>query len=434
MCDSPMQHMISNTAVKVARLSVILATGVLIMKCILALPLAQIALSHILSSFSRSTMSKNHLVIINDRNHDFVTSFNLNGGLWSKLRQAGIVNKIAEAKIRHNKIEHDQKRALLDYMATRPQSDYNAFIQCLYDDNQPDTAFRFACPTFHPVDLSEKFDLMYAYVERRLRVTGSRNWLVLSSEMADGDILRHKAVLLTFRYNFLQDKLKYFDWTFVIEGYDEHQRLEHVKRYADHNKIDSAPFARMLNEQNVRDLYNNSLNLTLLCILREEDTQVSSTRTELYTLIHNIIRRKASERMDSTPKKVEDLLLRPLYNLAFETYQKNDWVDAFDGRPYPGADWVDALDGRPYAGAGWVGALNGRPYPGAGWVDALAGRPYPGAGWAVVEAALVHLSIQSCHMEEVGWYLYGKACIHTTNDYGEENQASYDDPYNGTPE
>ncbi|ELU15669.1 hypothetical protein CAPTEDRAFT_208219 [Capitella teleta] len=144
--------------------------------------------------------------------------------------------------------------------------------------------------------------------------------------LIQGDILRHKTLLITSRFNFLQNKLAFFESTFTVEGYDKEEQLKHVKRYAEHKNIASAPFESMLKDKSIRDLCSNPLNLTLLCLLREEDTQLRITRTALYTSIHRIIRRKAGERMDLTEAEVEESLLRPLYQFAFEAHQKNETV------------------------------------------------------------------------------------------------------------
>ncbi|ELU08487.1 hypothetical protein CAPTEDRAFT_208074 [Capitella teleta] len=146
----------------------------------------------------------------------------------------------------------------------------------------------------------------------------------LLDQLIQGNILRNKTLLITSRPKYLQDKLKYFDSTFTLEGYDRQEQLEHVRRYAEYKKVESAPFESMLNEDNVSDLCNNPLNLTLLCLLREEDTQWLSSRTDLYTSIHNVLKRKASERLHLSPVEVEDLLLRPLYRLAFEAHKRNE--------------------------------------------------------------------------------------------------------------
>ncbi|ELT99243.1 hypothetical protein CAPTEDRAFT_201857 [Capitella teleta] len=126
--------------------------------------------------------------------------------------------------------------------------------------------------------------------------------------LIQGDILRHKTLLITSRFNFLQNKLSFFDSKFKVQGYDEEEQLQHVKRYAKHKNIASAPFESMLKDKSIRDLCSNPLNLTLLCLLREEDTQLRITRTALYTSIHRIIRRKAGERMDLTEAEVEESL------------------------------------------------------------------------------------------------------------------------------
>ncbi|ELT98313.1 hypothetical protein CAPTEDRAFT_186473 [Capitella teleta] len=147
-------------------------------------------------------------------------------------------------------------------------------------------------------------------------------------QLIEGKLLKHKTLLLTSRPNFLKNKLLHFHSTATVEGYNEKEQLEHVRRYAEHKKIASAPFESLIKEESVRDLCNNPLNLTLLCLLREEeeDTQLMLTRTALYTEIHGMITRKAGERLELTEAEVEELLLRPLYQFAFEAYRKNETV------------------------------------------------------------------------------------------------------------
>ncbi|ELU15937.1 hypothetical protein CAPTEDRAFT_213159, partial [Capitella teleta] len=145
-------------------------------------------------------------------------------------------------------------------------------------------------------------------------------------QLIEGKLLKHKTLLITSRPNFIKNKLLHFHSTATVEGYNEKEQLEHVRRYAEHKKIASAPFESLIKEESVRDLCNNPLNLTLLCLLREEDTQLMNTRTALYTAIHRIIKQKAANRLNLTPEKVEESLLRPLYQFAFEAHQKNETV------------------------------------------------------------------------------------------------------------
>ncbi|ELT98760.1 hypothetical protein CAPTEDRAFT_204371 [Capitella teleta] len=144
--------------------------------------------------------------------------------------------------------------------------------------------------------------------------------------LIEGDILRHKTLLITSRPNFLQNKLSLFDSKFKVEGYDIREQLQHVERYAAHQNIASAPFESMLEEESIIDLCSNPLNLTLLCLLREEDTQLRITRTALYTSIHRIIKQKAAKRLNLIEAEVEESLLRPLYRFAFEAHRKNETV------------------------------------------------------------------------------------------------------------
>ncbi|ELU15272.1 hypothetical protein CAPTEDRAFT_193746 [Capitella teleta] len=145
-------------------------------------------------------------------------------------------------------------------------------------------------------------------------------------QLIEGKRLKHKPLLVTSRPNFLENKQQHFESRFKVEGYNYRERLEHVKRYAEHKNIASAPFESMLEEESIIDLCSNPLNLTLLCLLREEDTQLRITRTALYTSIHRIIKQKAAKRLKLTEAEVEESLLRPLYQFAFEAHQKNETV------------------------------------------------------------------------------------------------------------
>uniref|UniRef100_X1ZZK6 Caspase family p20 domain-containing protein n=2 Tax=Capitella teleta TaxID=283909 RepID=X1ZZK6_CAPTE len=102
-------------------------------------------------------------------------------------------------------------------------------------------------------------------------------------QLIEGKRLKHKILLITSRPNFLENKQRHFESTFTVEGYDEEERLEHVKQYAAAQETSpQQPFISMLEEESIRDLCSNPLNLTLLCLLREEDTQLRNTRTALY--------------------------------------------------------------------------------------------------------------------------------------------------------
>ncbi|ELU04885.1 hypothetical protein CAPTEDRAFT_203065 [Capitella teleta] len=109
-------------------------------------------------------------------------------------------------------------------------------------------------------------------------------------QLVEGKRLKHKPLLVTSRPNFLENKQRHFESRFTVEGYNYREQLEHVKRYAEHKNIASAPFESMLEEESIIEL------------------------------------RKAGERMDLTEAEVEESLLRPLYQIAFEAHKKNETV------------------------------------------------------------------------------------------------------------
>ncbi|ELU16124.1 hypothetical protein CAPTEDRAFT_208742 [Capitella teleta] len=57
-------------------------------------------------------------------------------GLWSHLRSHGIVTEKDEASIRSNTNSFEQIGELLDHLAKRTESDFEAFCECLEKDNQ----------------------------------------------------------------------------------------------------------------------------------------------------------------------------------------------------------------------------------------------------------------------------------------------------------
>ncbi|ELU07466.1 hypothetical protein CAPTEDRAFT_209468 [Capitella teleta] len=97
------------------------------------------------------------------------------------------------------------------------------------------------------------------------------------NQLIEGKLLKHKTMLVTSRPNFLENKLRHFESTFAVEGYDEEEQMEHVKRYAEHKNIDPEPFISMLIESSILDLCNNPLNLTLLCKLAMSRFQAEMT-------------------------------------------------------------------------------------------------------------------------------------------------------------
>ncbi|ELT91645.1 hypothetical protein CAPTEDRAFT_202182 [Capitella teleta] len=124
----------------------------------------------------------------------------------------------------------------------------------------------------------------------------------------------------------LQDTLEHFAVASADELLNREQRLEHVREYAEHKNIDSALFESIIDEEHVQHLCDNPLNLTLLCLMREQDEQLPKTRTQLFNSIHNLIRQRASQQMHLTQAQVEYSRLRPLYQLAFKAHLSNKTV------------------------------------------------------------------------------------------------------------
>ncbi|ELU03125.1 hypothetical protein CAPTEDRAFT_198311 [Capitella teleta] len=149
---------------------------------------------------------------------------------------------------------------------------------------------------------------------------------LLLDRLIKGKMFRHKTVLLTSRRNFLHDNINHFDCVYLIEGYDEHQLLEHVRRFTELQEIPISRLKSLLESKEVENLGKNPLMLTLLCLLHTEKDVRTRSQTELYSEIHDFILRKASERMELTEEYVEKQLLRPLSQLAFEAFENGEHV------------------------------------------------------------------------------------------------------------
>ncbi|ELU09187.1 hypothetical protein CAPTEDRAFT_202801 [Capitella teleta] len=242
-------------------------------------------------------------------NRDFLCSnISLSTGLLAKLSESGVITDEHLQKLQNIERNDTTKAAVLEFLTEvlprRAPEAFNLFLEALSKSAQK-----------HIADHLEK-------------------WLgdVCSEDAGTFERLRaelqshYKRRLASIRPMPWQQDI-YLNLTdFKVEGYDKEEQLKHVERYAAHQNIASAPFESMLNERSIRDLCSNPLNLTLLCLLREEDTQLRITRTALYTSIHRIIKEKAAKRLDLSPEKVEESLLRPLYRFAFEAHQKNETV------------------------------------------------------------------------------------------------------------
>ena len=86
-----------------------------------------------------------------------------------------------------------------------------------------------------------------------------------------------------------------------------------------------AQFDDILENDDIMELCSNPLYLTLLCCLQAEGNCSITSRTGLHKSIHRLILRKASKRLKINLEEAEQLM-QPLYQLAFEVYQKNDYA------------------------------------------------------------------------------------------------------------
>ncbi|ELU01609.1 hypothetical protein CAPTEDRAFT_213912 [Capitella teleta] len=146
---------------------------------------------------------------------------------------------------------------------------------------------------------------------------------VLLDQIIEKKRLRNSTLLLTSRKNFLRDKLTYFDCQLFLDVYDEPQQLEHVMKLAKHENFPVAQFDLLLTNEDIRGLYDNPLNLTLLCLLHTEESCSLGSRTELYSAMHELILSKAGSRMKLSIDDMEQQIMRPFYQVVFDAYPKS---------------------------------------------------------------------------------------------------------------
>ncbi|ELT97222.1 hypothetical protein CAPTEDRAFT_209243, partial [Capitella teleta] len=138
--------------------------------------------------------------------------------------------------------------------------------------------------------------------------------------------LRKSSLLLTSRRHFLRHKLNCFNCLLSLEGYDKTQQLNHVKKLAEHENIPVNQFDLLLENDEISGICSNPLYLTLLCLLYTEEGCSINSRTDLFCAMHEFILLKASGRMNVTQEDMEQQVMRPLYKLAFDAYQKNEYL------------------------------------------------------------------------------------------------------------
>ncbi|ELU03248.1 hypothetical protein CAPTEDRAFT_213225 [Capitella teleta] len=80
-------------------------------------------------------LSEQRKQILTDKRVELVASIKLHG-LWPHLRSHRIVTEQNEARIKFNRNSFEQIGELLDHLAKRTESDFEAFCECLEKDNQ----------------------------------------------------------------------------------------------------------------------------------------------------------------------------------------------------------------------------------------------------------------------------------------------------------
>jgi hypothetical protein len=123
------------------------------------------------------------------------------------------------------------------------------------------------------------------------------------------------------------NSLSCFDRTYKLTGFNEVQRKEFIQQHLRTDISDVEDVERVI--LNNTDLGQNPLTLFTMCSLincsQLEMTRSPTTKSKLYCSLHNMFAEEASSRMELEHAQLYENLLKPLYALAFQSYQKGNF-------------------------------------------------------------------------------------------------------------
>ncbi|ELU13861.1 hypothetical protein CAPTEDRAFT_197828 [Capitella teleta] len=165
---------------------------------------------------------------------------------------------------------------------------------------------------------------------------------VLLHDLIQGRVYANATLLLTSRPNYLKAHLKKaFDSKLSTDGFNREQKRLYVTRFANSKRENESKFEGLLSLINDDDSWNdydeelhrrhiislcsNPLNLAIICLLICSDGLPNITnRTELYKSVTKFLEKKASERMHRPMEEIEADIIRPICQLSFEAYKRNE--------------------------------------------------------------------------------------------------------------
>ncbi|ELT88242.1 hypothetical protein CAPTEDRAFT_209582 [Capitella teleta] len=120
-------------------------------------------------------LSEQRKQILTEKRVKLIECIKLNG-LWAHLRSHKIVTEQDEKRIKLNKTSHEQIGKLLDHLAKGTDRDFEAFCDCLKEDNQEHVVaefLRYSAPSPSNQDESDEvYTLAWHLADRGLSTNG----------------------------------------------------------------------------------------------------------------------------------------------------------------------------------------------------------------------------------------------------------------------
>ena len=199
----------------------------------------------------------------------------------------------------------------------------DSLFDCIYENLLPED-FSVNKEDFHDYVIKHQKEILFI-IDGYDEMTNLHNQVL--TKLVQKHIMPHCTVLLTSRPQHALSLLKYFDSHFLVKGYSGAHMSEFISKYAATLDLPLTTFVDLLKRldsySSLKDVCRNPLNLIFMCILCEEKQGILPyTRTEIYEEIIELLKQKASVRLDRPLKDFQDTL-NDICRIAFEGLKEN---------------------------------------------------------------------------------------------------------------
>uniref|UniRef100_X2A510 CARD domain-containing protein n=1 Tax=Capitella teleta TaxID=283909 RepID=X2A510_CAPTE len=166
-------------------------------------------------------LSEQRKQILTEKRVELVASIQLHG-LWSHLRSHKIVTEQDEARIKLNRTSHEQIGKLLDHLAKRTESDFEAFCECLEEDNQGHIVTDILCYSAQSPSNKDESDEVYTLAWHLTEVYQLMEYVLMNlarvTECGSEDELQHISTAPEWAPEFALDSAKFYISLHLQEG------------------------------------------------------------------------------------------------------------------------------------------------------------------------------------------------------------------------